>query len=59
MGKKVRNTKGQTFVEFIFLLLVIMGLSFILVRGFGGGISKRWVSLVKIITKPTDTDISL
>lgn len=59
MRKKAESHKGQTFIEFIFLMLVIMGLSFILVRGFGSGITQRWVLLVKIIAGPTDTNISL
>lgn len=50
---------GQTFFEFILILLVMIILSTIMIRGFNGGVSQRWKSLVKIIADPTDTPVIL
>tara|TARA_R110002072_G_scaffold288917_1_gene455416 strand:+ start:88736 stop:88945 length:210 start_codon:yes stop_codon:yes gene_type:complete len=53
------DESGQSFIEFIFLLLVVMSLSFIMIRGFNGGMAKRWTALVTIISAPTSTEIEM
>jgi hypothetical protein len=55
----IKNENGQTFLEFLLILLVMMGMSFTMLRGFNGGIGARWVSLVKVIAKPNPGTIEL
>jgi hypothetical protein len=55
----IREKKGQTFVEFLFLFLSIMGLSYLLLGGIGKGIGARWVQLVEAITAPTNDPIKI
>ncbi len=57
--KIAQDESGQTFVEFLFLLLSIMGLSYLLLGGISKGIGKRWVVLVEAITAPTDDNVEL
>ena len=47
---------GQTFVEFIFLLLVLVILSTVLVTGFNTALSRQWKALIQAISMPNDTD---
>jgi len=51
--------KGQTFLEFILLLLVILSMSMVMMKGINGSIGDRWVALVKKIAGPTDSTIEL
>jgi len=57
--KEVKNQQGQTLIEFILLLLTIVILSMLCIKLFNTGISSRWEALIKLITKPTETDIIL
>ncbi|MBT3585534.1 MAG: hypothetical protein HN509_11565 [Halobacteriovoraceae bacterium] len=50
---------GQTFFEFIFLMLILVVLSYTLMRGFSTGIGTRWKAIVEIIATPTDTPVEL
>ena len=58
-----KDNKGQTLVEFILLLGVIVMLSYTLMSGLNGGVADRWRILVMIITSPNieslDTSIEL
>lgn len=47
--KGLKNNEGQTFVEFLFLFLLLFGLSYGLVAGFNGRIGERWTQMVNII----------
>lgn len=53
------DEKGQTFVEFIFLMLVMIIMSFVMFQGFRTGIADRWSKLVQMIADPTTSDTSL
>ena len=55
--KNKLNKKGQTFVEFILLFLFITTLSLVLLQQVSGQMSKRWKTMIEIITTPTDTEI--
>jgi len=55
----LKNNDGQTFLEFLLLLLIMMGMSFAMLRGFNGGVGSRWVALVKVIAKPATANITL
>ncbi len=50
---------GQTFVEFLLLLLVLMGISFAMIKGFNSGIGERWEALVRVIAAPSNDTIEL
>lgn len=48
----VRNQKGQSFLEFILVLLIMMTVSFAFLKGFRGFIGQRWEIMLTIISKP-------
>jgi Flp pilus assembly pilin Flp len=49
----LKEESGQTLLEFVLLLVVIMILSFGMLKGINKSIGVRWVALVKLITEPT------
>jgi hypothetical protein len=55
----VLNDSGQSILEFILLLTVVLGLSIMLSGGLNGQIAKRWKTLVSIISGPTETNIEV
>jgi hypothetical protein len=55
----LKDQKGQTFLEFIFLLLILMTTSFTLLRGFNAHIGNRWETMLKIIAIPNGDKVSL
>lgn len=48
--KKQKKMAGQTFVEFILLLLLIVGMAGLFLSISGKGIAQRWQILVGVIT---------
>ena len=58
---KAANTdeKGQSLIEFVFLMASMILISFLLLRGFNSGIGKIWTTYVKAIAKPTTSTIQL
>lgn len=48
----LKNHSGQTFIEFLFLLLVLVTLSFSLLRGFNDTVGKQWRAIVKAVAIP-------
>ena len=46
----IPDEKGQSFIEFILLLFVILSLSIILTRGVNNGMAERWTQLIRTIT---------
>ena len=50
-----RNQKGQTFLEFIFILLIMVTISFGFLKGFRYMIGTRWEVMVNIIARPDST----
>ncbi|GEM_PF-6318348 len=53
------NNKGQAFIEFLFILLAMVMISFGMLKGLNSSISQRWLGTVKAIAKPTPSDIQL
>jgi hypothetical protein len=53
------NNKGQAFIEFLFLLLAMILISFGLMKGINTSLSQRWLGTVKAIAKPTPSNIQL
>jgi uncharacterized protein (UPF0333 family) len=54
--KKIKNEKGQTFLEFMLLMMVLLALSFGLLRGVNSNVSKMWKGMVTGIAKSKATD---
>lgn len=54
--RKLSDSSGQSFIEFLFLLLVLLGLSITLVTGMNTTVAKQWSALVQAIALPNDTD---
>ncbi len=54
-----RNQKGQTFLEFIFVILTMISLSMIFIRGINGLVAKRWEVMVKIIAQPNSSEVEI
>lgn len=48
----LKNQKGQTFLEFIFILLLLVTVSFSFMKGFSFLIGTRWEIMLKIIARP-------
>jgi hypothetical protein len=55
----LRNQKGQSFLEFIFLLMILITISFGFLKGFSSLIGTRWEVMLKIIGKPNESTINL
>ena len=46
----MQSNKGQTFFEFIFLLVIMFALSFSFMRGTNYAVGRRWKLIVKMVT---------
>ncbi len=55
----VKNQKGQSFLEFIFVILTMISLSMIFIRGINGLVAKRWEVMVKLIAYPNTTEVQI
>jgi hypothetical protein len=53
------NQKGQSFLEFIFLMLIIVSISFTFLSGVRTFIGNRWEIMVKIIAIPNQNDVTI
>lgn len=51
------NQKGQTFVEFIFLLVLLITMSFSFMRGFNHLVGVRWEVMLKVIATPNSSEV--
>ncbi len=59
LQRELLNQKGQTFFEFVFLILVLFSLSYVLLAGSGKGIGERWVKLITTIVDNNKENIQL
>jgi len=57
--KKHKNQKGQTFIEFIFLLLILMTISITFFKSFNYAIGTRWEAYLKIIARPNQAEVNI
>ena len=48
----LQNQKGQTFIEFILILLLLTTISFGFLKGFRTMVGGRWESMIRIISVP-------
>lgn len=54
---KKTKRQGQTFIEFIFLLLMTFILSLSLLQGINAGIANYWVGIVNKIVAPSSVEL--
>ena len=57
--KPTKNQKGQTFLEFIFLILVIVSISFTFMNGIRSFVGTRWELMVKMIAAPNPNEVNM
>ncbi|AUO00117.1 hypothetical protein DOM21_00135 [Bacteriovorax stolpii] len=57
--KSLNNQKGQTFLEFIFVLMLLISISFAYMRGFSFYIGSRWEVMLKIIARPNASTVTI
>lgn len=55
----LKDQKGQTFIEFVFLLVLLVTISFTFMGGFRSHIGIRWEYMLKIIAAPNSSEVSL
>jgi len=48
----LKNQRGQTFLEFLLLLVILVSMSFGLKTGFGYYMGTRWKIMLEIIATP-------
>jgi hypothetical protein len=52
-----KDQKGQTFIEFILILVLLISISFTLMRGFTSFVGARWGLMLKIVARPNASTI--
>ncbi|MBC7427891.1 MAG: hypothetical protein H7336_04710 [Bacteriovorax sp.] len=55
----LKNQKGQTFLEFIFVLMLLVTISFGFMKGFSRLVGSRWEIMLQIIAKPNQDSVRL
>jgi hypothetical protein len=55
----LKDQKGQTFLEFIFILMILISISFAFMKGFSYLIGSRWEIMLKIIARPNTSSIQI
>lgn len=56
--KDINNESGQTFVEFVLLLVVISTISYTFMAGVNSGLAKIWKKYIQLIC-PSETDLTM
>jgi hypothetical protein len=51
------DQKGQSFLEFLLMMFMVMGFANLLLIGINGAVGKRWKVMIQKIAAPTDTTI--
>ncbi|MCY4523235.1 MAG: hypothetical protein OXB84_00710 [Halobacteriovoraceae bacterium] len=59
MNEKEKQLKqsGQTLIEFVLLIVVLVSLSFFMLRGFNSAIGERWRIIVQVISDDPATPV--
>jgi len=55
----LNNQNGQTFLEFIFILMILVTISFGFMNGFSRLVGTRWEIMLKIIARPNQNSVTL
>lgn len=53
------NQKGQVFLEFILILVLLVGISFGFMKGFRHLIGSRWQVMIQIIALPNGSGVEI
>jgi len=53
------NQKGQVFLEFILILMILISVSFGFMKGIRYLVGSRWEVMVKIIAVPNQADVQI
>jgi len=53
----LKNKDGQSLIEFVMLLVVLLSSSLIMFNVIRGRIKTRWVSIIKLIAAPVSEEI--
>ena len=53
------NQKGQSFIEFILLMLLLVTISFTFMTGVRSFVGTRWETMVKIIAIPNSSEVAM
>ena len=56
---RINNELGQSFIEFMFLFLIMLFISRVMIYGLDKGIGTQWEKLIKKIAAPTPDTIKL
>ncbi|MFZ8999895.1 MAG: hypothetical protein ACO20H_01225 [Bacteriovoracaceae bacterium] len=51
------DQSGQTLLEFVMLLVVVMTLSFVMLKGVNSAVADKWIAYVKVISWPSPSGI--
>lgn len=51
------HEEGQTLIEFLFLMIIMITLGFGMLYAFNNGIADQWKALVTLIARPTPSAI--
>lgn len=54
----VKDQKGQTFLEFILILVLLITISFTFMRGFTSLVGNRWGVMLKLIARPNASSVN-
>ena len=57
--KLSKDQRGQTFLEFMLLLFMVMFMSYGMLITSHEAIAKRWETIDKIVSSPTDSKIQV
>ena len=55
----LRDQKGQTFIEFILILVLLITMSFGFMTGFRHLVGTRWEVMLKIIARPNANEVNI
>ncbi len=59
LSNQINNEFGQSFIEFLFLFLIMLFLSRLMIFGLEKGVGVQWEKLVTIIAAPTNDTVKL
>ena len=54
---QLSDQKGQTFIEFILIMVLLIIVSFTFMRGFNRLVGTRWEIMLKIVASPNASDV--
>ena len=55
----MKDEKGQTLLEFLLLLSILIGIALFMMKSFHNGIGQRWKAIITLIARPTNSPVEL